>query len=34
MEGTKLKVLVRDEDELGNEIKNVKLIGKYINMNF
>jgi len=29
-----LKLLVRDEDELENEIKIVKAIGKDINMNF
>jgi hypothetical protein len=29
-----LKWLVRDEDELGNEIKIVKANGKDINMNF
>jgi hypothetical protein len=29
-----LKLLVRDEDKLENEIKIVKGIGKDINMNF
>jgi len=29
-----LKLLVRDEDELDNEIKIVKAISKDINMNF
>jgi len=29
-----LKLPVRDEDELDNEIKIVKAIGKDINMNF
>ena len=29
-----LKLLVRDEDQLQNEIKVVKAIGKDINMNF
>ena len=29
-----LKLLVRDEDKLENEIKIVKTIGKNINMNF
>jgi len=29
-----LKLLVRDDDKLENEIKIVKAIGKDINMNF
>jgi hypothetical protein len=29
-----LKLLVRNEDELENEIKIVKETGKYINMSF